>query len=79
MYNFRFDKSVALLGTLTMKCQYKCLTAPNTSTTYMGLRVPANTAVHDFNGHEVNGKHGFSGKKCYDGGFNVVNNGKMDI
>ena len=31
-----------------------------------------NTVVHDFNGHEVNGK------KCYDGGFYVVNNGKID-
>ena len=27
------------------------------------------TVVHDFNGHEFNGKHGFNGKKCYDGGF----------
>ena len=39
----------------------------------------ANTVVHDFNGHEVNGKHGFNGKKCYDGGFYVVNNGKIDV
>ena len=38
-----------------------------------------NTVVHDFNGHEVNGKHGFNGKKCYDGGFYVVNNGKIDV
>ena len=37
------------------------------------------TVVHDFNGHEVNGKHGFNGKKCYDGGFYVVNNGKIDV
>ena len=39
----------------------------------------AYTVVHDFNGHEVNGKHGFNGKKCYDGGFYVVNNGKIDV
>ena len=38
-----------------------------------------NTVVHDFNGHEVNGKHGFNGKKCCDGGFYVVNNGKIDV
>ena len=41
--------------------------------------IPLNTVVHDFNGHEVNGKHGFNGKKCYDGGFYVVNNGKIDV
>ena len=39
----------------------------------------SNTVVHDFNGHEVNGKHGFNGKKCYDGAFYVVNNGKIDV
>ena len=38
-----------------------------------------NTVVHDFNGHEVNEKKGFNGKKCYDGGFYVVNNGKIDV
>ena len=43
------------------------------------LQVKTNTVVHDFNGHEVNGKHGFNGKKCYDGGFYVVNNGKIDV
>ena len=37
------------------------------------------TVVHDFNGNEVNGKHGFNGKKCYDGGFYAVNNGKNDV
>ena len=36
------------------------------------------TVVHGFNGHEVNGIHGFNGKKCYDGAFYVVNNGKID-
>ena len=39
----------------------------------------ANTVVHDFNGHGVNGKHGFNGKKCYDGPFYVVNNGKIHV
>ena len=39
----------------------------------------ANTVVHGFNGHEFNGKHGFNGKKCYDGAFYVVNNGKIDV
>ena len=38
-----------------------------------------NTVVHDFNGHEVNGKRGFYGKKCYDGCFYVVNNGKIHV
>ena len=37
------------------------------------------TVVHDFNGHEFNGKHGFNGKNCYDGGFYVVNNGKIAV
>ena len=37
------------------------------------------TVVHDFNGHGVNGKHGFNGKKCYDEGFYVVNNGKRAV
>ena len=37
------------------------------------------TVVHGFNGHEVKGKHGFNGKKCYDGAFYVVNNGKIDV
>ena len=36
-----------------------------------------NTVVHDFNGHGVNGIHGFNGKKCYDGAFYAVNNGKI--
>ena len=35
-----------------------------------------NTVVHDFYGHGVNGMHGVTGKKCYDGAFYVVNNGK---
>ena len=35
------------------------------------------TVVHDFNGHGVNGMYGFNGKKCYDGAFYVVNNGKI--
>ena len=30
--------------------------------------------VHDFNGHEVNGKHGFNGKKCCDKALYLVNN-----
>ena len=33
-----------------------------------------NTVVHDFNGHEVNGTHGFKGKKCYDRALYLVNN-----
>ena len=37
------------------------------------------TVVHEFNGHEVYGKHGFYGKKCYDGPFYVVNNGKIHV
>ena len=35
------------------------------------------TVEHDFNGHEVNGIHGFNGKICYDGPFYAVNNGKI--
>ena len=30
--------------------------------------------MHDFNGHEVNGIHGFNGKKCYDKALYLVNN-----
>ena len=41
--------------------------------------VKKSTVVHGFNGHEFNGKHGFNGKKCYDGAFYVVNNGKIDV
>ena len=37
------------------------------------------TVVHDFNGHGVNGMHGVNGKKCYDGPFYVVNNGKIHV
>ena len=37
------------------------------------------TVVYGFNGHEVNGKHGFNGKKCYDRAFYVVNNRKIDV
>ena len=33
--------------------------------------------VHGFNGHEVNGTHGVSGKTCYDRAVYVVNNGKF--
>ena len=36
-----------------------------------------NTVVHDFNGHGVNGMHGFNGKKCYDGPIYLINNGKI--
>ena len=40
-------------------------------------RLLLSTVVHDFNGHGVNGIHGFNGKKCYDGAFYLVNNGKI--
>ena len=32
------------------------------------------TVEHDFNGLEVNGIHGFIGKKCYDRAFHLLNN-----
>ena len=41
--------------------------------------VQYSTVVHDFNGHGVNGMHGVNGKKCYDGPFYVVNNGKIHV
>ena len=41
--------------------------------------VVAHTVVHDFNGHGVNGMHGVYGKKCYDGAFYLVNNGKIHV
>ena len=31
------------------------------------------TVEHDFNGHEVNGKHGVYGTKCYNRAFHLVN------
>ena len=43
------------------------------------LFVQSSTVVHGFNGHEVNGIHEFNGKKCYDGAFYVINNGKIDV
>ena len=46
---------------------------------FITTSLKVSTVVHDFNGHEVNGKHGFNGKKCYDGGFYVVNNGKIEV
>ena len=43
------------------------------------LKFECSTVVHDFNGHGVNGLRGFNGKKCYDGAFYVVNNGKIHV
>ena len=44
-----------------------------------GLTYSSCTVVHDFNGHGINGMHGVNGKKCYDGPFYVVNNGKIHV
>ena len=41
------------------------------------LNSVSSTVVHDFNGHGVNGMHRVYGKKCYDGAFYLVNNGKI--
>ena len=83
------QKKAGFMATVTAKfykitCRRTSAGFCNTCRLSSGLLTSANknymnTVVHDFNGHDVNGKHGFNGKKCYDGGFYVINNGKIDV